>query len=190
MEAFNGRYFFNLPGQRLLVNFTQEQMIILSQTFKSLRELVYQNLLQTRFKQLLYQVTLKLDSNCIRLDFSALEATLSQNIQTNSVEGITDLIEFTRSTQQQHQGADFKAWNILGDALRIQTVMPELQRVFDTFNVRVSRRLESDGQNVLPENEQAETLYGVTISKTLAITALASASPIDNQDHPSRQLAA
>ncbi|NOV29367.1 hypothetical protein [Methylomonas sp. ZR1] len=110
LEAFACRYFFNLPGQHLLVNFAQEQLIILSQTFKSLRESVYQNLLQTRFKHSLDQVTLKLDSNGISLDFSTLETTLSQNIQTNSVEGITNLIEFTRSTQSQFQATNFKGW--------------------------------------------------------------------------------
>ncbi|MEI8573377.1 hypothetical protein U737_14885 [Methylomonas sp. LW13] len=194
LEAFNCRYFFNLPGQHLLVKFAQEQLVILSQTFKSLRESVYQNMLQTRFKQLLDQVTLKLDSNGIRLDFSTLEATLSQNIQTNSVEGVTDLIEFTRSTQQQFQGTDFKAWNILGDALRSQTVIPELQQVFDTFNVRVSRRLESGGQDVLPENEQAETLYGDGENANNLKDAgdyrpgIRFAAPIDNPGHPSSQV--
>lgn len=102
LVAFDGRYFFNLPGQHLLVNFAQEQLIILSQTFKSLRELVYQNPLHTRFKSLLDQVTLKLDGNGIRirLDYTTLETTLTEKTPTNPVEGITDLIKFTRSTQQ------------------------------------------------------------------------------------------
>ncbi len=104
LEAFNCRYFFNLPGQHLPVKFAQEQLVILSQTFKSLRESVYQNLLQARFKSLLDQVALKLDSNGIRLDFTALETTLTDKVQTNPVEGITDLIELSPTTQQEFQG--------------------------------------------------------------------------------------
>lgn len=92
LEAFNCRYFFNLPGQHLLVKFAQEQLVILSQTFKSLRESVYQNLLQTRFKPLLDQVTLKLDSNDIRLDFSALEAALRTNPVTPELQQVLDTL--------------------------------------------------------------------------------------------------
>ncbi|QBC28078.1 hypothetical protein U737_14895 [Methylomonas sp. LW13] len=192
LEAFNGRYFFNLPGQnqpgssailglsndysyrpavgepsqRLLVNFAQAQLNALDQGYAALRETVYQNLLlQTRFKPLLDQVGLIVDGQGLRLDFTALEATLSQNIQTNPVDGITDLIEFTRSTQQQFQGTDFKAWNILEEALRANPVTPELQQVFNTFGVRITAagttRLDgSAAADILLGGDQADTLIG------------------------------
>jgi len=116
LEAFDGRYFFNLPGQHLLVNFAQKQLIILRQTFKSLRESVYQNLLQTCFKPLLDQLTLKLDGNGIHLDFTALKSTLTDKVQTNPVKGITDLIEFFGSNLSQFQATDFEGWKLVNAA--------------------------------------------------------------------------
>ncbi|HEX7650641.1 MAG TPA: calcium-binding protein, partial [Noviherbaspirillum sp.] len=124
LEAFNGRYFFNLPNDsvpggiggagisssggggggggiaaaiQLTVEFSQQQIDLLNQSYDALKESVYTALLlQTRFKPLFDKVSLQIDSNGIKLDYSSLEQEFRNRIASNPAQGLTDLIEFNR----------------------------------------------------------------------------------------------
>ncbi|NOT83336.1 MAG: hypothetical protein HOP02_00850 [Methylococcaceae bacterium] len=164
LEAFNGRYFFNLPNApqlgggavsglnvsgvgangtilgTLTVNYSSDQLNLFNQSYQALRDSVYNALLpQTRFKPLLDSVNLTFNANNVTLDFASAQQQLQSTLASNSVNGITDLLEFNRYAQTALIGTDYKAWlfPMLENALRNTVVTPELQILYNNFGVKI-----------------------------------------------------
>jgi len=105
LEAFNGQYFFNLPGQKsqtqdanwglsvqagsggaaeagmplLRVNFSQPQLNLLQQAYDSLKESVYASLvMQTRLKPYLDQIELFIGDTGLRMDATSLNQMIDK----------------------------------------------------------------------------------------------------------------
>jgi Ca2+-binding RTX toxin-like protein len=163
LEAFNGSYFFGLPTQPnegaktgislgtannnggsvtiitampIEIRYDQTQLDLLQQSYDVLKASVYDALLlQTRFKPLLDEVNLVIDSTGIHLDFSQLTQTLQQNINTNAVDGIADLIDFSRSSQSMLQGTGWAGNQLLEQTLRNTSITPALQALYDQFHI-------------------------------------------------------
>ncbi|MDP1862715.1 MAG: calcium-binding protein [Thiobacillus sp.] len=191
LEAFNGRHFFNLPSEAqagggavmgmnfssattggisgvtlgtLSINYTQAQLDLLSQSYDALRESVYNALLlQTRFKPLIDSVNLIFTPNNVTLDFSTALQTLQTRIDTDLVNGISDLIEFNRYGQTLLMGSAWNGWTMLENAIRTSPVTPELQAVYDTFGLKI------DGAAGFSSSatEKADILVGGTAANTL-----------------------
>ncbi|MDB5802437.1 MAG: Hemolysin-type calcium-binding region, partial [Rhodocyclales bacterium] len=152
LEAFNGRYFFELPSEApstgiilsaveglnqapdlplydaggfktMLISYSQQQLDLLQQSYDALRQSIYDNLLlQTRLKPLIDKVGLTVGDDGISFDFSAVETDLRARVATDPVAGIADIADFKAVTRDLFVGT---GWS--GDAL--------LQWAFDTYPV-------------------------------------------------------
>ncbi|WP_460844414.1 beta strand repeat-containing protein, partial [Noviherbaspirillum agri] len=130
LEAFNGRYFFQLPneiqvgasalngisfsvgtegsssgaiGRHITINLSQDQVTLLSKAYDELLASVYTGLLfETRLKPYLDTVRLDLNETGVNFDFNALNAKLDALHETNSAAAVADLLELR---------------NVMGDSL-------------------------------------------------------------------------
>ena len=160
LEAFNGRYFFKLPNEtqtalsaamglslvsgtggngalpQLNVTLSQDQVNLLNQSYDALSRSVYDDLLmQTRFKPLLDQIGLVIDDSGIRFDFSAVEQHFREEIARDAVNGVGDLIEFTRVSAGMLAGAGWQGNTLIESYIRTTAVTPELQSLYRELNV-------------------------------------------------------
>ena len=146
LEAFNGRYFFALPGDTLAgalngftlsapdaqgrrtatVNFFSTQLDQLQQSIDTLKESVYASLvLQTRLKPMIDKIQLIVDDNGVHFDFSQLDAELTARIASNAVNGLTNMIDLARYAQPVLGSTGYDAWGKLEDTIRSGTVSAE-----------------------------------------------------------------
>ena len=146
LEAFNGRYFFALPGDTLAgalngltlsepdaqgkrtatVNFFSTQLDQLQQSLDTLKESVYASLvLQTRLKPALDKIQLTVDDTGVHFDFSQLDAELTARIASNAVNGLTDMVDLARYAQPVLGSTGYDAWAKLEDTIRSGTVSAE-----------------------------------------------------------------
>lgn len=190
LEAFNGSYFFGLPGQPqdggaasigmwvdysgstalfganktkpgLVINYAQPQLDMLNQAYESLRQAVYESLiLQTRLKGYLDKVDLSITDTAIALDFSTVTQAFQEKIAADPVNGITDLIEFNKYTKDLLTGTPWDGVTLLGDAIRSQSVTTELQALYTEFNIRLNGEGGSTSDDIILGDETGRTLYG------------------------------
>ncbi|MCX7086903.1 MAG: putative Ig domain-containing protein [Methylococcales bacterium] len=164
LEAFNGRYFFNLPNApqlgggaiagltastvgvngsilgTLTVSYTSEQIHLFDQAYESLRNSVYNALLpQTRLKSMLDSIGLVLHGDAITLDYTAVQQHLQNTLTSNAVNGITDMLEFNHFAQQAFGSTTYQSWlfPMLDDAIRTTPTTPELQTIYDHYGVKI-----------------------------------------------------
>ncbi len=162
LEAFNGRYFFTLPGESgtgaptgisigapnalgvrtATINLAAAQIALLQQSFDALTESVYASLaLQTRLKPYLDQVQLSITETGIRFDFTQLNAALDARLATDQINGLTDLIEFGKYAQPMLIGTEFDAWpkveNILRNYENTSTITPAISSLLTQLDVHL-----------------------------------------------------
>jgi len=161
LEAFNGRYFFNLGGSdeagsggagastsggggggilagpQISVSFTQEQIDFLNSAYNALQESVYSALvLQTRMTPLFDQIQLVVDGEGIRLDYSQLVQTFESRIAQHSVNGMADLMEFNQYVGRKSLvGTGWNGDRLMEQSIRALTITPELESLYKEFNV-------------------------------------------------------
>ena len=146
LEAFNGNYFFGLPsnpstGARTGISFgnatsasvdsngivtsvpiniayAQTQLDLLQQSYDALKRSIYDALLlQTRFKPLLDQVDLVIDSTGIHLDFTQLTNSFMQKINTNAETGLLDLVDFNAATKSMLKDTGWNGSMLMAEQL-------------------------------------------------------------------------
>lgn len=164
LEAFNGRYFFNLPNApqagggavtglnfssngangtilgTLIVNYTFEQLDLFNQAYDALRDAVYNSLLpQTRLKALFDSVEVVSRSDGFVLDFSAVQQSLQDTLANNPTKGLIDFLELYHYLDTTPVGVNWDVWSLPGleNALRNTAVTPELQAIYDRFHVYI-----------------------------------------------------
>ncbi|MDM7943902.1 MAG: calcium-binding protein [Hydrogenophaga sp.] len=116
LEAFNGQYFYNLPGQGsqtaganwglsytapsgsapgvVELNFSAAQLQLLDEAYASLRENTYAGLvLHTRLRPYLNIIDLVVDANGLRLDASRLNTVLKAALESNADGALPDLLD-------------------------------------------------------------------------------------------------
>lgn len=82
------------PGV-IYINLSTQQTTALNRAYVALQESVYATLLmQTRFKSVFDQVQPRIDSHGVQMDMSTVERHFNQAIATDSVAGLSALIEF------------------------------------------------------------------------------------------------
>lgn len=105
-------------------------------TYVALSDAVYQSLLtQTRLKPYLDSVELQITEDSVDLDFTALNTKLQEKTASDPANGITDLIELVRNGAML-TNSGWNGYLLLEDTLRSAVPTPELQSVYNTFNVR------------------------------------------------------
>ena len=138
LEAFNGRYFFALPGdtqpgaasgltlsapdaqgkRTATVTLFADQVSRLQQSFDTLKASVYGSLvLQTRLKPLLDKIQVGIDNDGAHLDFSQLDSELNARVASNAVNGVADWIDLAKYGQSTFAGTGYDAWGTLKTAL-------------------------------------------------------------------------
>ena len=197
LEAFNGSYFFGLPGQPqdggaaaigiwtdysgstalsgankgkpgLAINLDQRQLDLLQSAYQSLREAVYDTLvLQTRLKSYLDKIDLAITDTTIALDFTQLTQSFQDKLATDPVNGLIDLIEFNKYTRELLSGTQWDGVAMMEDTIRTLPVTPELQVVYNEFNVRFNSGSGTNGDDIILGDEQNRTVYGGSGDDTL-----------------------
>ncbi|MES2743624.1 MAG: calcium-binding protein [Pseudomonadota bacterium] len=145
LEAFNGRYYFALPGEThggttsglvlgeldaqgrrtVTVDLLAQQTAQLEQGYEALTESVYGALvLQTRLKPLLDTIQVSISGANVDYDFAPLTAALNAGLSANPADGLNDWIELARYGRAQLAGGRFNAWTALECALRAGGVDP------------------------------------------------------------------
>jgi VCBS repeat-containing protein len=180
LEAFNGQYFFNLPGTGsqttganwglsytapsggapgvVRLNFSADQMQLLDEAYASLRENVYASLvMQTRLKPYLDMLDLVLDDNGLRLDASRLNAAMLSAQESDADAALIDMLEL-----QRYAGAFLRDTNWVGLERLDQIVAeagltPELTSLLAAAGVSV---LSSDADRASLENQRHMALAG------------------------------
>lgn len=122
LEAFNGRYFFMLPGEAangsvalglsvgtgntLNVSLSAGQLTLLESAWQALRASVFDALsLQTRFKPVLDAIELTVTADALSLDFSNVDQHFEDLIAQDMVGGLRDLIDFRRASSSLMAGS-------------------------------------------------------------------------------------
>ena len=154
LEAFNGSYFFEVPGQTqegggaarglqidtagssslsgldrnkpgLVISYSRQQLDQLEKAYTALRQEVYESLcLQTRLKTYLDQVDLVLTRDAVSFDFSRVRQAFQDEILTDPINGLGDLIEFNKYTSTILTGTSWDGAVIMEDILRSQDLSP------------------------------------------------------------------
>ncbi len=181
LEAFNGRYFFTLPGetgtassagalaglslsspdasgrQVGTITLAAPQVNALQQSFDALRESVYQSLvLQTRLKPWLDSVQFQVSESEIRFDMSILNAQIDGRLSTHLVNGLTDLIELGKYAQPMLANTGFDVWSKLENILRSTEITPAISNLLSQFNIQL---LGADNDTVVGTSSN-DVLYG------------------------------
>ncbi len=177
LEAFNGSYFFQLPGQKqegggaaigiwatpsnyyslmpgtdnrqtLAVNYAQIQLDLLNSAYDSLRQAVYESLiLQTRLKGYLDQIDLSITEDSISLDFSALTQSFQDKLATDPQNGLTDLIEFNKYTRDILTGTQWDGIAMMEEVIRTTPLTPELETLYTSLGVSLNPAAYGDNND-------------------------------------------
>jgi len=187
LEAFNGRYFFTLPDETqtgfsavmgltvdesggdvgtLLVNYTQDQLNLLNQSYEALRESVYSALLsQTRFKLLMNQIGVVIENGNFSYDYSGVEQYFQDLITQNAAQGMSDLIEFNRYIGNHLSNFGWGGNDIMVNYIRSLSVTPELKTIYDELGVLISGQAGytnrgSAKSEIIMAGNDGDSIYG------------------------------
>ncbi|MEB0011472.1 calcium-binding protein [Glaciimonas sp. Cout2] len=150
LEAFNGQYYFamhNLTGMgyngfkmvegkngqpgTITISLYAEQVNSLNQAYDALQESIYGSLLlQTRFKSLIDQIELKIDTDGMHLDYGALEKHFKAAIAADVIKGLYDLIDFNRAAGSAMQDFSWIGAEMIALGLSTLDASPEIQKLF------------------------------------------------------------
>lgn len=132
-----------------------------NRAYDAFADAIYNSLLtQTRLKKYLDSIDLVITENSIELDLSGITTMFQDKIATDPVNGITDLIEFNKVAGDLLRGTQWDGYAMLEETLRTQTVTPELQEVFDTFNVRFNGAQGTADDDITLGDETDRTISG------------------------------
>ncbi|WP_307188955.1 calcium-binding protein, partial [Massilia sp. Root335] len=173
LEAFNGHYFFALPGESqtgatgitlsapdsqgvrtATVNLVGGQTNQLQQSFDALKDSVYGPIvLQTRLQPLLDTIHIDLDADGAHLNLDQLNAALKARVADNAINGLTDWIDIAKYAQPILAGAGFDAWSPLETTLRSSAITT------DTLNALHVHIAGANG-NLLNGGDTDDLLFG------------------------------
>ncbi len=166
LEAFNGTYFFELPGQSqegggavngmgvdnsgysalfggdtsrtgLAVSYSAQQLDQLEASYQALRQSVYDSLsLQTRLKKYLDRVELVLAEDSVSFDFSRLNQSFLDKIAAEPTNGLADLIEFNKYTTSILSGTSWDGVVMMEEILRSPSLTLEQEELCRELGVR------------------------------------------------------
>lgn len=190
LEAFNGSFFFGIPGQSqeggsaisgmtvdtsgfsalsglekskpgLVINYSQVQLDQLESSYQDLRQAVYESLcLQTRLKVYLDNVDLILAEDSISFDFSKVRQAFQDKLAAEPMNGLIDLIEFNRYTSGLLSGTSWDGAVLMEEILRAQPLTPELVQLCLDLDVNFNPFQIGDTENNI--------ILGDTSAKTIS----------------------
>ncbi len=161
LEVFNGRGFYRMPWETLnaqsgvtgmstgtdatghsviRINMSAGQLALLDQAYSALKDSVYDALVvQTRLRPYLDLIGLTLANGNFTLDVSGALAAFQNKIAVDVETGLTDLVDFNRSTREMLKGTAWVAqgWDLFSNELNSATMTPTLQLVLNELGMQV-----------------------------------------------------
>jgi Ca2+-binding RTX toxin-like protein len=140
LEHFNGRTFRQVAtgSDPVTVSFSHAQMDLLDQAYSALKDSVYNDIiLQTRLKPVIDQMSLTLDASGAHLDLGGVETALNARVTANAHDGLTDVLDFVRATQEQLPPQGWDAYGYLATVLRSLPDLTVVQDVLNAFHVQI-----------------------------------------------------
>ncbi|MGD9685492.1 MAG: putative Ig domain-containing protein [Desulfobacter sp.] len=177
LEAFNGSYFLQLPGQpqegggavsgiwsdtrnynalmpindnrqTLVVRYAQQQLDLLNSAYSSLKQAVYESLvLQTRLKGYLDLIDLNITEDSITLDFSAVTQSFQDKLASDQRNGLIDLIEFNKFTRNILSGTQWDGMAMMEEVIRSTPLTPELETLYRELGVNLNAGSSGDNND-------------------------------------------
>ncbi|ANE57980.1 hypothetical protein AYM39_22110 (plasmid) [Methylomonas sp. DH-1] len=169
LEHFNGRTFNTVPAgtTAATINLWSVTQDLLQSSYDSLKTSVYQSLvLQTRVQPLLDLITLKVDSDGVSLDFTALSAELDRRTVADPANGAADLAEFTILTQDKLKDTGWRGWEKLVEYVNTYPMTPEMRSELVLAGVKFDGTVGNDtvvgdaGNNNISGGAGNDTIYG------------------------------
>ena len=122
------------------VSISQPRLDLLEQSYNTLRDSVYRGLLlQTRLRPFIDSIELTLaDTGALAFDYSGMEALMQQRVSKDAANGVIDILEFVKYTDNELQRNGWDGWNYLGNTLRSLSITEDLQSVLDEFHLLFS----------------------------------------------------
>ena len=141
-------------------------MSFVEQAYNALRHSIYDGLLlQTRLAPLTDSIEIEVADGELKLNFAPMEALMQQAVDANVVNGLTDVIDFNRTTQGKLQQSGWRgSWSFMGEYLRGLTITPEVQTFLDTHAISF---LDDGDTSVLEGSVASDILLGNTLGNTL-----------------------
>ncbi len=127
------------PIPTLRVNWGQTQMEKLNEAYDLLCETVYNALLlQTRLAPVLdlIDLTIDLESFDISFDFTRVTQHFTEKMATDPVNGLSDLMEFTRITSDMLSGSGWNGYDVAYEAIKGMDT-PSLQELLKSLQVNM-----------------------------------------------------
>ncbi len=133
----------------------------MNRSYTALAEAVYTELLiQTRFKKYLNAVELSITDTSITLDTSKVTQMFQDRIASDPVNGLTDLFEFNRYANDLLTGTGWDGTDLLDENLRSLTVTPQLQALYQEFNVLLNGSNGGSADDIILGDDQKRTING------------------------------
>ena len=161
------------PG--ITIGIAEAQFELLTASYEALRDSVYSALaLQTRLQAYTEEAMLVLDprGSDFIIDFTSQEEEFARRISLNVVDGMADLIEYTRGMASELAGSAWRGWDVVEEYVRTLPTSPELQALLDHYGLNFAtaetssvRAAETGG--ILLGTGANNTLYGSTSGDAL-----------------------
>lgn len=153
-----------LYGDRVTtgMNYVKDtQISTINKSYTALADAIYADLLiQTRFAKYLNSVELSITETSISLDTSKVTQLFQDRIASDPVNGLTDLIEFNKYAGDLLSGTAWDGPALLDENLRSQAITPELQAVYQEFNVMLNGANGTATGDIILGDDQKRTING------------------------------
>ncbi|WP_041245445.1 putative Ig domain-containing protein [Geotalea uraniireducens] len=100
-------------------------------------------------------------------DVTRLTQAFVDKIDADPINGITDLIEFNRCTKGLLADTPWDGATLLENKIRSLPITPELQALYQEFNVRFNGIQGGNGDDIILGDDQSRTIYGGNGNDTL-----------------------
>ncbi|WP_373975495.1 calcium-binding protein [Chitinibacter sp. SCUT-21] len=118
----------------LVINYSQDQVNFLNQSYEALRQSVYDGLvLQTRLKPYLDELDLKISVNGLSFDTSGVAEKIEAVAATNPKKALTDLAELNKYAGSSLQSIGFDGLSLLGGYLNDPAFADAAKHVSNLF---------------------------------------------------------
>ncbi len=145
----------------ILFDIFSSQSADMNKSYTALADAIYADLLtQTRFKKYLNAVELSITDTSISLDTSKVTQLFQDKIASDPYNGLADLIEFNKYAGDMLTGTEWDGLGLMENALRTQTITPEIQTLYQELNIRFSGASGGNNDDILLGDAQDRTISG------------------------------
>jgi VCBS repeat-containing protein len=140
---------------------TAKQVTNYDTSYAAIADAIYDSLLtQTRLKKYMDSIDLNITENSMEWDFSGLNTMFQDKLASDPLNGVTDLIEFSRVSKNYLKGTPWDGYGMLEETLRGHSDTLEWQNVFTSLNIRFNGATGTAKDDVILGDNTARTVSG------------------------------